>query len=127
MLTFCLFYFSFYSAFSGQTLFDSLIYSGFNFFLGWPIIGIGVFDRDHSEKMLLSKPEIYASTLRRPHLRCVSASEEAAALLLLLVVVVLLWARLCPEATVFDLSEQQAAADSLQPLPHTRAPLFFCY
>ena len=73
VLTFCLFYFSFYSAFSGQTIFDSLVYSGFNFFLGMPIVCIGVFDRDHPEQRLMERPKIYARTLRYPCFRLATA------------------------------------------------------
>jgi hypothetical protein len=45
VLTFTLFYFNIFTGWSGASLYDSLVYSGFNFFLGLPIIGIGIFDR----------------------------------------------------------------------------------
>ena len=34
------------SAYSGQTLFTDWIYAGYNFYLGWPVIGIGLFNQD---------------------------------------------------------------------------------
>ncbi len=45
VITFTLFYFNIFTGWSGASLYDSLVYSGFNFFLGLPIIGIGIFDR----------------------------------------------------------------------------------
>ena len=45
VITFTLFYFNIFTGWSGTSLYDSLVYSGFNFFLGLPIIGIGIFDR----------------------------------------------------------------------------------
>lgn len=45
VITFTLFYFNFFTGWSGTSLYESLVYSGFNFFLGLPIIGIGIFDR----------------------------------------------------------------------------------
>ena len=61
MLTLCLFYYSFWTGFSGTALFESLIYSGFNFFVGLPIIGVGIFDRDAPQEVLLARPQIYAA------------------------------------------------------------------
>ena len=61
VLTLCLFYNSFWTGFSGTALFESLIYSGFNFFLGLPIIGVGIFDRDVPQEVLLARPQIYAA------------------------------------------------------------------
>ena len=45
VITFTLFYFNIFTGWSGTSLYDSLVYSGFNFFLGLPIIGVGIFDR----------------------------------------------------------------------------------
>jgi phospholipid-transporting ATPase len=45
VITFTLFYFNVFTGWSGASLYESLVYSGFNFFLGLPIIGIGIFDR----------------------------------------------------------------------------------
>lgn len=45
VLTFMLFYFEFVSAFSGKSLFEDMVYSGYNFFLGMPPLMIGMFDK----------------------------------------------------------------------------------
>lgn len=49
------------SLISGQTLYESMVYAGYNFFLGWPIIGVGMFDRDISVETVLRYPELYIS------------------------------------------------------------------
>lgn len=50
VLTFILFFFQFACGFSGQSLFESYVYSGYNFFLGMPPLVIGLFDKDVSAK-----------------------------------------------------------------------------
>jgi phospholipid-transporting ATPase len=45
VLTFTLFYYNIFTGWSGTSLYESLVYSGFNFFLGLPIIAVGIFDR----------------------------------------------------------------------------------
>jgi magnesium-transporting ATPase (P-type) len=45
VITLTLFYFNVYTGWSGTSLYESLVYSGFNFFLGLPIIAVGIFDR----------------------------------------------------------------------------------
>ena len=49
------------SKISGQSLYDSLVYAGYNFFLGWPIVGVGIFDQDISVPTVLKYPELYIS------------------------------------------------------------------
>jgi hypothetical protein len=44
------------SKISGQTLYESMVYAGYNFFLGWPIVGVGIFDRDISIPTVLKYP-----------------------------------------------------------------------
>ena len=61
VITLTLFLFSFVSAISGTSLYDSLVYSGFNFFLGLPIFGLGFLERDLSERTCLTHPEVYVS------------------------------------------------------------------
>jgi magnesium-transporting ATPase (P-type) len=46
VLVFTMYWFFAYSAYSGQTLFTDWIYAGYNFYLGWPVIGIGLFNQD---------------------------------------------------------------------------------
>lgn len=45
VLTVILLFFACYSAFSGQSLYESYVYAGYNFFLGLPILFIGIFDQ----------------------------------------------------------------------------------
>lgn len=61
VLTLILFYYSFFTGFSGQSLFEDLVYSGFNFFVALPIVAFGVFDQDVSEQTLLKVPTLYIS------------------------------------------------------------------
>ncbi|CAM9697113.1 unnamed protein product [Choristocarpus tenellus] len=55
-----LFYFNFYTGFSGQSLVESLVYSGFNWFLGMPILCVGLFDQDVSAGTALEAHKLYA-------------------------------------------------------------------
>ena len=61
VITLILFCYTFYNAVSGQTLFESYIYTGFNFFLCAPIVAYGVMDRDVSNKYALAHPETYST------------------------------------------------------------------
>jgi magnesium-transporting ATPase (P-type) len=49
------------SKISGQSLYEALVYAGYNFFLGWPIVGVGIFDQDISVATVLKYPELYIS------------------------------------------------------------------
>ena len=46
---------------SGQSLYEENLYTGYNFFLGWPIVILGVFDRDISARTALEVPMCYIS------------------------------------------------------------------
>jgi phospholipid-translocating P-type ATPase (flippase) len=59
VITMTLFWYSYYSAVSGTTLYESWIYTGFNFILGLPIIVFGILDRDLSEEFVLRNPFVY--------------------------------------------------------------------
>lgn len=61
VLTLTLFFYTFNTGFSGTSLYESLVYSGFNFFLGLPIFGVGVLDRDISAANSLAHPVVYES------------------------------------------------------------------
>jgi phospholipid-transporting ATPase len=61
VLTLTTFYFNFATGFSGTSLYDDIVYSGFNFFLAWPIIGVGIFDIDISEEKCIEQPQVYVS------------------------------------------------------------------
>eukprot|EP01138_Halocafeteria_seosinensis_P008155 gb/GECG01008335.1/.p1 GENE.gb/GECG01008335.1/~~gb/GECG01008335.1/.p1 ORF type:complete len:1457 (+),score=160.21 gb/GECG01008335.1/:1-4371(+) len=64
VITLTLFAYNAFTGFSGQTFYESLVYSGYNFFLGLPIIMVGVFDRDLKETTVLERPEVYVSGLQ---------------------------------------------------------------
>mmetsp|Transcript_8666 Transcript_8666/g.16051 ORF Transcript_8666/g.16051 Transcript_8666/m.16051 type:complete len:467 (+) Transcript_8666:2280-3680(+) len=61
LLVFGIFIFSFFAQMSGTSPFDSLVYSGFNFFTGMPPILIGAFDKDMTKEFLLQFPIMYVS------------------------------------------------------------------
>mmetsp|Transcript_6325 Transcript_6325/g.8296 ORF Transcript_6325/g.8296 Transcript_6325/m.8296 type:complete len:1313 (-) Transcript_6325:328-4266(-) len=61
VLAFILFYFTWFDGWSGQSLYESYVYAGYNFFLGMPILLLGVFDRDVSERTSLAYPNLYMS------------------------------------------------------------------
>lgn len=65
VLTLTLFFYTFSTGFSGTSLYESLVYAGFNFFLGLPIFCVGVLERDISEKSCLAHPIVYASGMHR--------------------------------------------------------------
>eukprot|EP00612_Vaucheria_litorea_P000984 CAMPEP_0171460920 /NCGR_PEP_ID=MMETSP0945-20130129/5593_1 /TAXON_ID=109269 /ORGANISM="Vaucheria litorea, Strain CCMP2940" /LENGTH=1196 /DNA_ID=CAMNT_0011987199 /DNA_START=242 /DNA_END=3832 /DNA_ORIENTATION=+ len=58
-LTFILFYYCFFTGFSGQSLYESLVYSGYNFFLALPILCVGLFDKDVDDRTAISIPRLY--------------------------------------------------------------------
>lgn len=61
VITLTLFCYSFYALVSGQTLFQSWIYTGFNFDLGLPIVVYGIMDRDVNDMFAMNNPEIYST------------------------------------------------------------------
>ena len=54
-------YDSYYTAVSGTSLYESWIYTGFNFILGLPIIFFGMLDRDLSAGFVLAHPQVNSS------------------------------------------------------------------
>ena len=63
-----LFYFCIYSGFSGTMPLDSIVFSGFNFYLGLPILCIGIFDVDVPYEIVVKYPFLAYSTGRRREL-----------------------------------------------------------
>ncbi len=49
---------SYYAAMSGTSMFESWVYSSFNFVLGLPIIFYGILDRDISPDFALANPQV---------------------------------------------------------------------
>lgn len=63
VLTMTLFWFSYYTALSGTSMYNSWVYSGFNFALGLPIIFYGFMDRDIPAEFAMENPQVYRTGL----------------------------------------------------------------
>jgi magnesium-transporting ATPase (P-type) len=61
VLTLVLFAFTFYSGFSGQSLFDDYVYSSYNIVLAAPVVAFGIFDVDISFATLEKYNFLYVS------------------------------------------------------------------
>lgn len=59
-----LFYYCFYSGFSGTVPLDSFVLSGYNFYLGLPIIALGALDFDVSKEDVMKYPRLAYNTGR---------------------------------------------------------------
>jgi phospholipid-transporting ATPase len=58
VITLTLFWYSYFTAVSGTSLYESWVYTGFNFILGLPIIFYGFLDRDLSADFCLQNPQV---------------------------------------------------------------------
>lgn len=63
VITLTLFWYSYYTAVSGTSMYNSWVYSGFNFALGLPIIFFGFMDRDIPAQYALENPKTYRTGL----------------------------------------------------------------
>lgn len=54
-----LFFYNFYSGFSGTPVYDQNFIAMYNFFLGLPIIAVGIFDKDVPRQYALDNPQLY--------------------------------------------------------------------
>lgn len=61
VLVMTLFFFLFYSGFSGTSLYEDNIMAGYNFFLGLPILILGLFDKDVTSTYVMNHPGMYLS------------------------------------------------------------------
>lgn len=61
VITLTLFWFSYFSAVSGTSTYESWVYTSFNFVLGLPIIFYGMQDRDISDKFAMKNPQVYST------------------------------------------------------------------
>ncbi|KAH9260752.1 hypothetical protein BASA81_001219 [Batrachochytrium salamandrivorans] len=71
VLVLLLFYYQFYCAFSGQSLYEPMVQAGFNFFLGMSPFVLGLFDREISSRFALLHPQLYVSGRRNLNLNLV--------------------------------------------------------
>lgn len=71
LLVLLLFYYQFYCAFSGQSLYEPMVQAGFNFFLGMCPFAVGLFDREISARFALVHPQLYVSGRRNLNLNLV--------------------------------------------------------
>jgi magnesium-transporting ATPase (P-type) len=60
-LTMTLVWFSYFTALTGTSLYESNVYTAFNLMLGLPIVVFGVFNKDVDDEFAMSNPWIYAS------------------------------------------------------------------
>lgn len=61
VITLTLFWYSYFTAVSGTSPYESWVYTSFNFILGLPIIFYGIQDRDISSEFALKNPEVYVT------------------------------------------------------------------
>ena len=61
VVTFTLFWFNFYNALSGQTPYESWIFTCYNLALGLPIVLYGIMDRDVPANYALKFPRVYST------------------------------------------------------------------
>ena len=67
-----LFYYCNYSGFSGTVYLDSIVFSGFNFYLGLPIVMLGIWDRDVEPAVVYRHPRLAYQTGRQGELLSMS-------------------------------------------------------
>ena len=68
VITLTLFWYCYFSAVSGTSIYESWVYSSFNIVLGLPIIFFGFMDRDVSEETVLRYPEMYSTGRKNVYL-----------------------------------------------------------
>lgn len=59
VLALSMFFYTFFSGYSGQTMYESNVYGLYNIVLSLSVVAFGVFDRDVPSSMLLTKPRQY--------------------------------------------------------------------
>lgn len=64
VLVMTLFFYSMYTGYSGTSLYEDNILAGYNFFLGLPILVLGLLDKDVSANYAMNHPEMYISGRR---------------------------------------------------------------
>ena len=68
VITLTLFWYCYFSAVSGTSIYESWVYSSFNIVLGLPIIFFGFMDRDVSEETVLRYPQMYSTGRKNAYL-----------------------------------------------------------
>ena len=68
VITLTLFWYCYFSAVSGTSIYESWVYSSFNIVLGLPIIFYGFMDRDVSEQTVLRYPQMYSTGRKNVYL-----------------------------------------------------------
>lgn len=59
IITMLLFYYTFFSGYSGTCMFTSTVWTSFSMILFWPIIATGLFDRDVTDEQAIRFPALY--------------------------------------------------------------------
>mmetsp|Transcript_4746 Transcript_4746/g.4793 ORF Transcript_4746/g.4793 Transcript_4746/m.4793 type:complete len:1124 (-) Transcript_4746:25-3396(-) len=91
VITLTLFWFSYFTAVSGTSMYQSWVYSVYNFALGLPIIFYGIFDQDVPFEFALKNPEVYLTGLSNKHLNLQTISIWILNACLYAVVFCLIW------------------------------------
>jgi magnesium-transporting ATPase (P-type) len=68
VLALSMFYYTFFSGYSGQTMYESNIYGLYNIVLSLSVVAFGIFDRDVAASVLLSEPSHYSPGRNRTDL-----------------------------------------------------------
>ncbi|CAE7651916.1 ATP8B2 [Symbiodinium sp. CCMP2592] len=56
-----MFYYTFFSGYAGQSLFEDMVRASYNFVLAFPIITTGMFEQDLEEEQVLANPGLYVN------------------------------------------------------------------
>jgi len=59
IITMLLFYYTFFSGYSGTCMFTSTVWTSFSMILFWPVIATGLFDRDVTDEQAVKYPALY--------------------------------------------------------------------
>lgn len=61
VLVLLMFYYTFFSGYAGQSLFEDMVRASYNFVLAFPIITTGMFEQDLEEEQVLANPGLYVN------------------------------------------------------------------
>lgn len=76
VLALTMFYYTFFSGYSGQTMYDSNVYGMYNIVLSMPVVCFGIFDRDVPATRLLRHPNHYDVGRKRSDLNWLAVFTE---------------------------------------------------
>ena len=69
LFVFPMFFFGFYSVYSGTPIYDNYLYQCYNvFFTGAPVMWFGIVDYEHKKEAFLKKPKYYKIGFNGKHI-----------------------------------------------------------